>query len=354
MSRVAYVTSELFTTLRTPPPEIPGARASELLAERYGLGGRLTPLASERDLNFLVDAGGDGRYVMKFANAAERPDVTDLQNRALEHLARKDRDFPVPRVVTARDGALTFDETSRSGDVHCVRLLTWLDGVPLDEADGATNVAGHAGASLARLDMLLEDFTHAAEDYGLPWDIRHAASLAELLPSVADRDLRNLCAMRIDRFRDVVEPRLGALRRQAIYNDMNPSNVLVDRDDVDRVVGIIDFGDMVFSQRINDAAVAAAYLCRIDGDPFAVVIDFLAAYSAASPLTADEIELLPDLILARHLTTVMITHWRSAMYPDNRAYILRSEKRARRMLETIAEHPVADTAARFRVACGHG
>lgn len=82
------MTSELFATLRTAPPEIPDSRASVLLAERYGLGGRLEPLASERDQNFFVDTGGDGRYVLKFANAAENPAVTDLQNRALEHLAQ--------------------------------------------------------------------------------------------------------------------------------------------------------------------------------------------------------------------------------------------------------------------------
>jgi len=257
----------------------------------------------------------------------------------------------VPRVVPTLDGDLMFDETSPSGEAHRVRLLTFLDGLPLDEARGVTSIAARTGACLARLDVLLADFAHDAFDYALPWDIRHAASLVELLPSVADLNLRRLCATRIDRFRDVVEPRLCSLRRQAIYSDMNPSNVLVDRNDVNRVTGIIDFGDMVFSQLVNDAAIASAYLCRIDSDPFAVVVDFLAAYSAVITLDDDEIEILPDLILARHLTTVMITHWRSAMYPENRNYILRSEKRARRMLETIAEHPLANTVRRFRTAC---
>jgi Ser/Thr protein kinase RdoA (MazF antagonist) len=118
------------------------------------------------------------------------------------------------------------------------------------------------------------------------------------------------------------------------------------------VSGIIDFGDLVFSALVNDVAVASAYLCRIDDDPFADVVEFLAAYTESLPLVDEEIELLPELVLARHLTTVMITHWRSAMYPDNRDYILRSEKRARRMLETIAGHPAEETARRFRRACG--
>ena len=343
--------SELFTTLATPPPEFDRATAATLLDEHYGLCGRLESLASERDQNFLLDAGLDGHYVLKIANVAESPAVTDLQNRALQHLEASDSDFPAPRVVLTHEGGSMVDAVSVKGETHRARLLTYLDGIPLDKAPGATNIASQIGACLARLDDLLENFTHPAGEYRLPWDIRNASSLEELLPSVADRELRRLCAERIDHFRDAVEPRLEAVRKQAIYNDMNPSNVLVGRDDVERVTGIIDFGDMVFSARINDAAIAAAYLCRIAEDPFPAAVDFLAAYASVAPFEDREIELLPDLILTRHLTTVMITHWRSAMYPENRDYILRSEKRARQMLETIAEHPVTETVKRFRKAC---
>jgi Ser/Thr protein kinase RdoA (MazF antagonist) len=68
-------------------------------------------------------------------------------------------------------------------------------------------------------------------------------------------------------------------------------------------------------------------------------------------LTEDEIALLPDLILTRHLTTVMITHWRASLYPDNAEYILRSEGRARRMLYLVVESSIKDTASRFLGVC---
>ena len=341
----------LFETLSTPAPRIPAEQAADLLHRHYGLAGELERLVSERDQNFLVGASDGGQYILKFANAAEPADVTDFQNQALLHIARSDPGFPVPRVIETRDRALMFETTSDSGTVHRGRLLTWLEGVPLQNAEDLSSIAHQAGAYLARLGLALEDFEHGASDYPLLWDIRNAAQLTELLPYVDDVDLRLLCETRLARFSDIAQPRLDCLRRQVIHNDMNPSNVLVDSQDPNRLAGVIDFGDMVYSQLVNDVAVGAAYFCRIDDDRLTEVTDFVAAYTEIVPLSDDEISILPDLILIRHLTTVMITHWRASLYPENRDYILRNESRARRMLLGVTGLSTDDAANRFLDTC---
>jgi Ser/Thr protein kinase RdoA (MazF antagonist) len=349
-----------FTALQTPAPDFSMQQASALLRENYGIDASLEPLGSERDQNFLAAATDGSKYVLKIANASESVAVTDFQNQALLHIARVAPEIPVPRVIPANDGKLMFEVESVAGDTHRVRLLSWLEGIPLQHAQGVRAVARQMGECLAQIGLALRDFEHTAGDYALLWDIRNAASLEKLLPYVDDRDLRKLCAQRLSRFRDVIAPQLDTLRSQVIHNDMNPSNVLVDAADVNRVTGVIDFGDMVFSRLVNDVAVAAAYFCRIEDDPFAEVAVFLDAYTDVLPLTEDEIALLPDLILTRHLTTVMITHWRASLYPDNaeyilrsegRARILRSEGRARRMLYLVVESSIKDTASRFLGVC---
>jgi Ser/Thr protein kinase RdoA (MazF antagonist) len=83
-------------------------------------------------------------------------------------------------------------------------------------------------------------------------------------------------------------------------------------------------------------------------------VECLDAYTEVLPLTEDEIALLPDLILTRHLTTVMITHWRASLYPDNAEYILRSEGRARGMLQLVTESSINDAARRFLDVCKPG
>jgi Ser/Thr protein kinase RdoA (MazF antagonist) len=345
------MSGDLFAALQTPAPTFPAKQAAALLEEHYGIAGELEPLQSERDQNFLVSGADRARYVLKFASESEAEAITDFQNQGLAHIARVAPNFPVPRVVSTRDNAKMFEATSETGATHRVRLLSWLDGVPLQIAQGVTSIAAQTGTCLATLGVVLRDFEHPASDYPLLWDIRNAARLADLLPFVDDADLRALCETRLERFRAVTSPSLDVLRKQVIYNDMNPSNVLVDRDDVSRLCGVIDFGDMIHSQLVNDVAVAAAYLCKVDDDPFADVLDFLAAYTAVLPLTEEEISVLPDLVLTRTLTTVMISHWRASLYPDNRAYILRNETRARQMILRVAELSVSDTIGRFLEVC---
>ncbi|MFN3578405.1 MAG: phosphotransferase, partial [Tabrizicola sp.] len=104
----------------------------------------------------------------------------------------------------------------------------------------------------------------------------------------------------------------------------------------DRLTGILDFGDMTLSHRICDLAVAASYL--IDpADPPALLIPLARAYHRANPLTEQEIRLLPDLIIARLITTLTITAWRSARYPENAAYILRNAPTSRAGLDALTD-----------------
>ena len=345
------MSNDPFEVLQTPAPAFLTEQASALLREHYNLRAGLEPLVSERDRNFLVSATDGTRYVLKFANSAETPAVTDFQTQALLHIARVAPEIPVPKVIPTRDDQLMFDATSDDGTMHRVRLLSWLDGVPLYDAEGVPSIAGQMGSSLARLGLALKDFTHSASDHTLLWDIRHASHLIELLPHIRDTELRRLCETQVRHFREYVAPNLDSLRRQVIHSDMNPGNVLVDNEDMSRLAGVIDFGDLVQSQLVNDVAVAAAYLCRIEDDPYAHVIEFLSAYTKIVPLTDDEVSLLPDLIVARRLTTTMISQWRAALYPENCDYILGDEVSSRRKLELTASLSNDDTRQRFREVC---
>ena len=79
--------NELLVSLMTPPPGISEAEAAQLLHSQYGLSGTLQAQASERDANFRVHTADGERYVLKIANPAEAPGVTDFQNQALLHVA---------------------------------------------------------------------------------------------------------------------------------------------------------------------------------------------------------------------------------------------------------------------------
>ena len=232
-----------------------------------------------------------------------------------------------------------------------MRLLTWLEGVPIDETDHSSRAASTLGSGLARIGQALRNFDDPAADYALLWDLKNAAFLGTLLDNIDDADLRALCASTLARFERRVLPTLGALRRQVIHNDLNPGNVLVDPAS-GALSGIIDFGDIVRSPLVVDVAVASAYLLKPGTDPLADACAFLGAYCAVEPLDDDEIGVLFDLVLTRLAMTILIARWRAARYPDNRDYILCSEPEARAMLATLVQDDEQEMTRRLAEAGG--
>ena len=139
------------------------------------------------------------------------------------------------------------------------------------------------------------------------------------------------------RFTDHVLPRLAAVRAQVIHNDYHLYNVLVAPDDHERIVGIIDFGDMLHAPLVGEVATAAAFHMAGNADPFEGPAQFVGAYHRVLPLADVEQEIVADLMATRHLITVLISEWRAARYPENRAYIMRHNPAAWEALSQMAD-----------------
>lgn len=343
--------ADAFTLLTTAPPALSADHAAELLSENYGLQGSLEPQDSERDQNFLLTAGSGEKCVLKIANAAETESITEFQIAALIHLEGSKLAAQVPRVIRTINGQTRIRISADAGQSHTARVLSWLPGTLL-RPDAVSQAALYRmGETLASLGQALEDFEHPASDYPLLWDIKQAKLLRELLDTISDEALRDMLGKHLDNFDAEVAPRLHELRWQVIHNDLNPGNVLFDPGDDRVIAGIIDFGDMIRSPLVVDVAVASAYLCRRDDGSLADLLEFLRGYSAVTPLTADEFALLPYLIKIRNVTTVVISHWRASMYPENRAYILRSADRALQTLNTFGQRPAPELAREVQDYC---
>ena len=308
------MTTSLGANLTTPPPVLAADDALALVAQHWGLMGALSPLTSERDLNYRLTTP-QGRYVVKLANPAEPAAVTHFQTRALLHL--QSSGLPVPRVARTLNGA-TEVQTPHG----LLRLLTYLEGQPLHLAPKSDAQRAAIGTMAARLTLGLNGFHDPAGGQDLQWDIRHAARLRPLLPHIAD-DLRPLCDAALTRFETEALPHLAECRWQVVHNDLNPHNLLTDPGNPDAIAGILDFGDMVETPLVCDMAVAASY--QVDpAAPLHSLRAFAGAYHATLPLTPLEQRLFPILTQARMLTTLAIASARAARYPDNAPYILRN------------------------------
>lgn len=338
--------------LASSPPVLSDGDAAALARDLYGIDGKVRRLTSERDTNFHLLADDGHGYVLKIANAAEPPEITNFQTEALLHIERTDPSIPVPRVVPMRDGRTEISLPVNASASSVVRLLSFLDGEPLHRTPTSALQRGNIGRCLAALGLVLRDFDHEAADHDLLWDIKNAARLRALLPSIADAQLKEFCETHLDLFEREIAPALPGLRAQVIHNDFNPHNVLVNGGRPDEITGILDFGDMVRTPLVLDVAIAASYLTSVGSDALENVSDFLAAYHGVSPLERQEIDMLFDLIVTRLVTTIAITNWRAARYPENSLYILRNNQPARDGLARFATLSREDVRQHFCRACG--
>lgn len=338
--------------LNAQPPVLADGAAARLARDLFGLQvSTVKVLTAERDLNLLLTADG-GRFVMKVSNVAEAPEITAFQTDALCHLERSAPDLPVPRVLRTASGATAARVALDGGALHTMRILTYLDGTPLHLVPPSLEQRRNLAGCLARLDLALAGYTPAIRHEDIAWNIARFPHLEPLLGHLDD-ERRRLIPRVFAAFARDVAPRLGSLRRQVIYSDLNPHNVLADADDPDAISGIIDFGDMVCAPLVNDLAIAAAYqFGKEGGDTMAPVAAFISAYHAVLPLERIEVDLLPTLIATRLATTLLISGWRAVRYPENSAYILRNNPAALAALRTMSGMPEDGLREWARRCCG--
>jgi hydroxylysine kinase len=336
--------------LSTAAPALAPAQLRALARRLYGIDGSVQSLAGERDQNCRLEVADGRRYVLKISNPSEPVDVVDFQIAALDHIAQAAPEQPVPRVVRTLEGR-TRDAVDLGGGVQAsVRMLTYLDGVQIRETTRTVAQRRAMGRTLAHLNLALHGFAHPGATHDLLWNVSAAHRLAAKVDGIVDAHRRALAAAFMARFTEHVLPRLPALRSQVIHNDYHFYNVLVAPDDHERVVGIIDFGDMLQAPLVGEVATAAAFHMTGNADPFEGPAPFVAAYHATLPLTDVEQEVVADLMATRHLITALISEWRAARYPENHPYIMRHNPAAWEALSQLAD--LSRHAARARLLAG--
>lgn len=340
--------------LVTSPPAVSAVDAQKVAAVCYPGFQHCSPLAGERDVNFRI-AADDGRALaLKFINAAERLDETDMQVAVLKHLA-DDAAVAAPHHQPAvlngtamqtgiAPGASAAGETldwvqyRATPDAEAVRVRAYgfLEGRPGLQLQASSQAFSALGQCAAALGLRLAGFDHPAAHRQLLWDTCQVLGLHSMLGAVADVDERRLIEDYLRRFERTVAPALASLPKQVIHNDLSPSNILVN-DEGTLPVGVLDFGDMVYAPRIAEIAIAASYQMGRCDDPLAALAAIVGGYAQVAPLSPPEREHVLDLVLARLVQRMVITSWRAARFPSNRDYILRSHAAATALFMKLYE-----------------
>ena len=339
----------VFGSLELPNPEFRAADAQAIAREHWGLDATAEEVGSSQDQNFRLRCADGRQFVLKIANPRWRRSELELQNAAMRHLAARRPGFEVPVPVPAADGAEIVHARG-----HDVRLVDWIDGMPLADARGlgeATWVAlGRLAAQSGRAFVSLE---HPELDRAFQWDSRRAADVVDALAPLAAPGERAQLERAMTPF-PALAAHADGLRAQPIHCDVTDYNTVGRADGGGPLLpaGLLDFGDAVRTWRVCDPANAAvsavAHECD---DPLAVALPVLAGYHAEAPLDEPEVDAFWPLVLARAAVCAIFTTQQSQLSPEN-ALVARAVIHDWAILRAVNAVPLALGVAAARATCG--
>jgi len=283
----------------------------------------LTSLYGDTDQNIRLNYSDNDSRVLKItASGSEQAAVIiELQVAALLHIQGKTAELNCPVPVAARDGGYVTAVCDREGGAHHAWMLSWLPGRVLDEVSTYEDSLLHSiGRSMALIDNALLDFDHPVAHRRITWDLANVLERRSWLKHIHDSEDRRLATAVFDLLeRQLLQP-LSKLPSGIIHNDGgNQHNMLLSADpgDNSRISGVIDFGDIVYTHRLCELGVAAAYSSFGSADRVHAISTAARGYHEVMPLAETEQRLLPLLVLCRYLLSVCHAAERSSREPDN-------------------------------------
>jgi Ser/Thr protein kinase RdoA (MazF antagonist) len=138
-----------------------------------------------------------------------------------------------------------------------------------------------------------------------------------------------------------------SLRHSVIHGDANDHNVVVGHG---RMVGLLDFGDMVYTATVCDLAIALAYTMLGEQQPLSAAARVIRAYQRHYPLTEAEQRALFPLILSRLAMSVCYSAHNRARNPGD-PYQVVSEAAAWNLLDKLELRSADEALTLIREAC---
>lgn len=310
-----------------------------LLSEHFQLvASDVQPLAGEVDLNFRVTSADGERFTLKISRPDGNPKQAAFEAATMEHLAKKQLPFatpvPVGQIIVLPEGRL-------------MRLQSWIPGRILGDVNPITTELRRQWGNFAgKLSAALADFGHpdAPDDY--KWNPSQTLE-SRPLGRFFTKEQRELADYFWDHFEQLALPEISKLPRQIIYADAHGQNLLVD--ETGNIGGVIDFGDAIRTEAVNELAIACAYAGMNVVDPLRAMAEVVAGYTEELP--HGKTPILLELITARLLITVATAAENAHREPENE-YLQVSAAPAWALLEKLRSVPPMLARAKLLSAAG--
>lgn len=326
------------------------ATAQQLALDFFGIEGKAAFLPGEIDFNYKITTANKA-YILKVSRPDAPLDFLHFQDELLRHVAQASPSFRYPMVWRDASGTGIFEYTDAAGRERKVRLLEWIEGPLYAHVHPKTGALWHSlGQRCGQITSCLQGFEHESAKRNFDWNLSDALWVEAYLHLFNDQEAP-LIEYFVGRFR-AIQPQYRQLRKSVIHNDANDHNIVVSASEQPpQVEAIIDYGDSVYSQTINDLAVALAYGVMDLPQPIEAAKAIVAGYHEEFPLLDDELSVLYIATAMRLVVSVTKSAINKRQEPDNE-YLLVSEQSAWALLRQWRDIPEHYAYYCFRSACG--
>ncbi|XP_077989321.1 hydroxylysine kinase-like [Glandiceps talaboti] len=319
-------------------------------------------LDSYDDQNFYLamkesDSDKVQEYTMKVMNSVDSVDIKGQEAQTQILLFLHGRGIQCPKPVKLSNGEyMTLEKlTGKKGTFgHIVRLLTYIPGTLYKHAEITPDLCYQAGRHIGSIDLALKDFYHEGfERPNFLWSLEQLPAIEKYIHVFEEKEKREIIQSVITAFNEKVVGNYPKLTKGTIHGDYNEGNILIKEVNSNvinssckssasaskyEICGLLDFGDVTYSYRVFDAAIALMYTMLISKEPMVSGGHMLAGYLSVFSLTNLEKDLLYYCIAARIAQSVTLGMYTFSLHPYN-LYLLNTQEDGWRMLNLLWKIP---------------
>ncbi len=330
--------------------KISADKAVTIAENLYKIHGKISPLPGELDFNFKITTDTTS-YLLKIS----RPDVSaeyiDFQSSILQHIHQQNPDFNYPKSFPDTEGNHISIICDESGNKRKVRLLNWIEGRLWSSVNPINDsLLESLGKEAGKIAQALQSYDHPAAHRKIDWDTAQAEWVKDYLQLFEGKQ-KEIATIFLNQFIHN-KSAFNSLRKSVVHNDANDNNIIVTNELISpQVAAIIDYGDAVFTQTINDLAIAIAYAVMGKPNPLEASLAIVKGYHQSFPLEETALKYLHNLVAMRLVISVTKSAINKGKEPENK-YLLISEKPAWDLLEKWIEIDSKFAYYSFREVCG--
>ncbi len=327
-------------------------QAEKIVAELFNITGKASKLPGEIDFNFKIENKNGDCYILKISRPDENFNYLDLQQKLLDFLEKSRSEILAPRAIKDKNNSLISEFIDNHGEKRKVRLLSWINGRIWVKVNPQTHELRYSlGRHCGLITNLLQNFSHPETKRNFEWDVAESLWTKEHL-HLFNTDEKEILSYFQNKF-EATQSSYSSLRKAVVHNDANNLNIIVHSSLKNpKVKAIIDFGDAIHTQIINDLAIVCAYAIMNHEDPLEASLPIVAGYHSAFSLQEEELEHLYTAIAMRLVVTITKSALNKLIEPDN-SYLIVSEKPAWQVLKKWYKIDENFTLFSFRNACGY-